>query len=109
MMPVQIYADVPLFDVEWFLPCCSINDAPRFPYRDYYQSPDMDNEPLACGWCVPVERCYSFEPFIEGMTEEEKSYILGVQANLWTEYIETQEHLEYMLLPRMTALSEVQW
>ena len=43
------------------------------------------------------------------MTEEEKSHILGVQANLWTEYIATQEHLEYMLLPRMAALSEVQW
>lgn len=78
-------------------------------YFDYYQSPDKDNEPLACGWCVPVERCYSFEPFIEGMTEEEKNHILGVQANLWTEYIATREHLEYMLLPRMAALSEVQW
>ena len=43
------------------------------------------------------------------MTEEEKSHILGVQANLWTEYIATDEHLEYMLLPRMSALSEIQW
>jgi hexosaminidase len=78
-------------------------------YFDYYQSPDKENEPIACGWSVPVEKCYSFEPFTENMNEEEKSHILGVQANLWTEYIATQEHLEYMLLPRMAALSEVQW
>ena len=43
------------------------------------------------------------------MTDQEKSHILGVQANLWTEYIASTEHLEYMLLPRLAALSEVQW
>ena len=43
------------------------------------------------------------------MSEEEKSHIIGVQANLWTEYITTDSHLEYMLLPRLAALSEVQW
>ena len=43
------------------------------------------------------------------MTDEEKSHILGIQANLWTEYISENWHLEYMLLPRMSALSEVQW
>ncbi len=78
-------------------------------YLDYYQSRDTENEPLAIGGYIPVEKCYSYEPFVEGMTEEEKSHILGVQANLWTEYIATNEHLEYMLLPRMAALSEVQW
>ena len=80
-----------------------------FFYLDYYQSLDKENEPLAIGGYLPVEKCYSFEPCAEGMTDEEKAHIIGVQANLWTEYIATEEHLQYMLLPRMTALSEVQW
>jgi len=81
----------------------------QYLYIDYYQSKDQANEPLAIGGYIPVERCYSFEPFTENMTEEEKAHIIGVQANLWTEYICTQDHLEYMLLPRLSALSEVQW
>ena len=56
-----------------------------------------------------MEKCYSFEPFTPEMTDDEKGHILGVQANLWTEYIKTPDHLEYMLLPRAAALSEVQW
>ena len=80
-----------------------------FFYLDYYQSLDTDKEPLSIGGYLPVETCYSYEPYAEDMTEEEKAHILGVQANLWTEYIATNEHLEYMLLPRMAALSEVQW
>ncbi len=89
------------------------NDAIMTPnthyYLDYYQTLDKENEPLAIGGYIPVEKCYSYEPYAEGMTDEEKSHIIGVQANLWTEYIATNEHLEYMLLPRMAALSEVQW
>ena len=80
-----------------------------FFYLDYYQSEDKENEPLAIGGYLPVEKCYSYEPYAEGMTAEEQAHILGVQANLWTEYIATDEQLEYMLLPRMAALSEVQW
>ncbi len=80
-----------------------------FFYLDYYQSEDTDNEPLGIGGYLSYDNCYSYEPFAEEMTEEEKAHILGVQANLWTEYIATNEHLEYMLLPRMAALSEVQW
>ena len=80
-----------------------------FYYLDYYQSLDKENEPLAIGGYLPVEKCYSYEPFTAGMTEEEKGRVLGVQANLWTEYIATADHLHYMLLPRMAALSEVQW
>ena len=80
-----------------------------FFYLDYYQSLDKENEPLAIGGYLPVEKCYSYEPTVEGMTEEEKAHILGVQANLWTEYIETADHLPYMLLPRLAALAEVQW
>ena len=80
-----------------------------FFYLDYYQSLDKENEPLAIGGYVPVEKCYSYEPFFDWMSEQEKARIIGVQANLWTEYIETADHLYYMLLPRMAALSEVQW
>ena len=80
-----------------------------FFYLDYYQSLDKENEPLAIGGYLPLEKCYSYEPTTPDMTEEEKAHILGVQANLWTEYIATPDHLHYMLLPRMAALSEVQW
>ena len=80
-----------------------------FYYLDYYQSLDQKNEPLAIGGYLPVEKCYSYEPFTASMTAEEKARVLGVQANLWTEYIATADHLHYMLLPRMAALSEVQW
>ena len=78
-------------------------------YLDYYQSKDKSEEPLAIGGYIPVELVYSFEPFTEEMTDQEKSHILGIQANLWTEYITTDSYLEYMLLPRMSALSEIQW
>lgn len=77
-------------------------------YFDYYQSKDTDNEPFAIGGYLPLERVYSYEP-LDGITTGAEDHIIGVQANLWTEYIATPEHLEYMLLPRMCALSEVQW
>ena len=80
-----------------------------FFYFDFYQSLDKDSEPLAIGGYLPVEKCYSFEPCTPDMTEKEKAHIIGVQANLWTEYISTPDHLHYMLLPRLAALSEVQW
>ena len=79
-----------------------------FLYFDYYQSKDQDNEPLAIGGYLPLEKVYSYEPF-DGIKSGAENHIIGVQANLWTEYIATPEHLEYMLLPRMCALSEVQW
>ena len=81
----------------------------QYLYLDYYQSKEQDKEPLAIGGYVPVQKCYSFEPFTDEMTPEQKGHILGVQANLWTEYIGDQDYLEYMLLPRLSALSEVQW
>ena len=79
-----------------------------FMYFDYYQSEERDKEPFGIGGFLPVEDVYAYEPF-EGLEESAQSHILGVQANLWTEYIATPEHLEYMLLPRMCALSEIQW
>jgi hexosaminidase len=78
-------------------------------YLDYYQSKDIANEPFGIGGYLPIERCYSYEPYPAGMTDEEKSHIIGVQANVWTEYISTEDHVFYMLLPRLAALSEVQW
>lgn len=80
-----------------------------FYYFDFYPTEDKENEPLAIGGYIPVEKCYSYEPFTKETTPEEQKHILGIQANLWTEYITTDDHLEYMLLPRMAALSEVQW
>lgn len=78
-------------------------------YFDYYQSQDIENEPFSIGGFIPVERVYSLEPIPDGLTDLEKKQILGVQANVWTEYIKSFSHVEYMILPRMTALSEVQW
>lgn len=77
-------------------------------YFDYYQSQNLDKEPLAIGGDLPIEKVYGYEPF-EGMDASQQKHILGVQANLWTEYIATPSHLEYMMLPRMLALSEIQW
>jgi len=79
-----------------------------FLYFDYYQSWERDKEPFGIGGYLPIEKVYSYEPY-DGLTPGLEGHILGVQANLWTEYIATEEHLEYMLLPRMCALSEVQW
>ena len=78
-------------------------------YFDYYQTIYTDDEPLAIGGYVPVEKVYSFEPMHESLTPEEQKHIIGVQANLWTEYVPTYSHVEYMELPRMAALCEVQW
>ena len=78
-------------------------------YFDYYQAKDKDQEPMAIGGYVPLEKVYSFNPVPEGLTKEEEKYIIGTQANLWTEYIPTFKQVEYMVLPRMAALSEVQW
>jgi len=77
-------------------------------YFDFYQSEATDKEPLAIGGYTPLEKVYGYEPF-DGIKPGAEDHILGVQANLWTEYIATEKHLEYMLLPRMCALSEVQW
>lgn len=78
-------------------------------YFDYYQSDDMSREPLAIGGFVPVARVYGFEPLSAGMSDAQKSLVMGPQANLWTEYVPDFSHLQYMELPRMAALAEVQW
>lgn len=78
-------------------------------YFDYFQSEDTKNEPYdAIGGYIPVEKVYSFDP-VEGLDEIQQKYVLGVQANVWTEYMTSPEQVEYMVLPRMAALAEVQW
>ncbi|EKC52778.1 beta-hexosaminidase precursor, partial [human gut metagenome] len=78
-------------------------------YLDYCQASDPENEPLNIGGYVPIEKLYSYEPVPDSLATDYAKHIIGVQANLWTEYIPTNEQLEYMLLPRVAALSEVQW
>lgn len=79
-------------------------------YFDHYQSEDYTQEPEAFhGPAVPLEKVYAFEPIPPELTAEERRRIRGVQGNLWTEYISTPEHAEYMLLPRLCALAEVSW
>lgn len=78
-------------------------------YFDYYQSPDKANEPLAIGGYLPLETVYSYEPMPKELTADEARHIIGVQANIWTEYMPTFKQMQYMALPRLAALSEVQW
>lgn len=77
-------------------------------YFDHYQA-DREKEPLAIGGFTTVEKIYGYEPVPEVLTPEEAKYIKGAQANLWSEYIPTTEYAEYMLFPRVLALSEVNW
>ncbi|MCB9163809.1 MAG: beta-N-acetylhexosaminidase [Flavobacteriales bacterium] len=77
-------------------------------YFDHYQG-DPANEPLAFGGYTTLQKVYSYEPIPTELNAEEAKYILGAQGNLWTEYILTPEHAEYMALPRMLALAEVLW
>lgn len=77
-------------------------------YLDYYQAP-AEHEPRAIGGFVSLEKVYSYNPTPSVLTEEQKRHILGVQANLWTEYVETPQHMEYMYFPRALALAEIAW
>ena len=78
-------------------------------YFDYYQSEDIASEPMCIGGYLPVERVYEFQPLPEELTPEQQKHIIGVQANIWTEYIAHFWHVQYMALPRMEALTEIQW
>jgi hexosaminidase len=77
-------------------------------YFDYYQGVQQ-LEPLAFGGYTPLSKVYSFNPTPDKLTPSEKRFIVGAQANLWTEYIPTFEQVEYMLFPRIAAASEVFW
>ncbi len=77
-------------------------------YFDYYQS-DKPGEPLAIGGFIPLKKVYAFNPIPTELDASEAKHILGAQANLWTEYIDSEEKVEYMIFPRILALSEVTW
>ena len=77
-------------------------------YFDYGQG-DPAYEPLNIGSYVPLEKVYGWNPVPKELSPEESKYIIGGQANLWTEYIKTPSQVEYMVFPRMVALSEVLW
>ena len=77
-------------------------------YFDYYQG-NPDNEPVAFNAFLPLEKVYEFRPTIDSMSVEQKKHVLGGQANLWSEYVTTESHSEYMLFPRLFALSETLW
>lgn len=78
-------------------------------YFDYYQSKKVEDEPLAIGGYLPIEKTYNYEPMPKELTKEEQQYIKGVQANLWTEYIPVFSQVQNMVLPRLGAVAEVQW
>jgi hexosaminidase len=77
-------------------------------YFDHYQGRE-EFEPLAIGGYSPLSKVYSYEPVPDELNREEGKHILGAQGNVWTEYIPTPEHAQYMTLPRMAALAEVVW
>lgn len=77
-------------------------------YFDSYQA-DPRTQPFAIGGFTPYLKVYSYDPIPAELTSAEARHILGAQANLWTEYIRTTEHAEYMIFPRLLALSEVVW
>ena len=77
-------------------------------YLDYYQANPLF-QPKAIGGLVTLEKAYSFDPVPDSVPDEVAAMVMGGQCNLWTEYINTPSHAEYMLLPRMLAISECLW
>ncbi len=77
-------------------------------YLDYYQS-DRRYEPLANGWTTTFMRTYGYDPLPRVLSEKEQQRIIGVQGNLWTEYVPTPSHAEYMIFPRLLSLAEIAW
>ncbi len=78
-------------------------------YFDYYQSQDRETEPFAIGGYLPLDTVYAYEPVPEQLRAGDAARIIGTQANVWTEYMKTPEHVEYMVFPRMFALAEIAW
>ena len=78
-------------------------------YFDYYQTSNTWNEPTAFGGCNTLKKVYEFEPVAADLPADKRHHILGVQANVWTEYITCEPQIQYQVLPRMAALAEVQW
>ncbi len=81
----------------------------KYCYLDYYQSTNQAAEPLAIGGFLPLPQVYALEPIPEGLDAKFRDHILGAQGNLWTEYVPSLKHAEYMAFPRLCALAEVAW
>lgn len=79
-----------------------------YSYFDYYQG-DQDLEPQAFGASLPLSKVYQFDPHEGAEVATQKGHVMGGQANLWSEYVSTESHSEYMLFPRLTAMSEALW
>lgn len=78
-------------------------------YFDYYQAKDRTREPLAIGGFLPLEQVYTWEPMPQALEPEFQKHILGVQGQLWSEYLPGPKAVEFMAFPRLTALAEVAW
>jgi hexosaminidase len=77
-------------------------------YFDHYQA-GPEGEPLAIGGFTTLQDVYAYEPVPKELSEDKAHHVLGAQANVWTEYMKTSDHVEYMVFPRMLALSETVW
>ena len=80
----------------------------HYAYFDFYQGPP-DSEPLAIGGYLPLEKVYEFEPIPRELEGDAARFVIGAQANVWTEYMKSDSHAEYMIFPRLLAMSEVVW
>jgi hexosaminidase len=78
-------------------------------YFDHYQSTNHAGEPHSIGGYLPLSEVYAYEPMPTNLPPALQFHILGPQANLWTEYIPNFNHVEYMVFPRLSAMSEVGW
>lgn len=77
-------------------------------YLNFYQG-EPESEPTAIGGYLPLKKVYNYDPISRAFSIEQQKYVIGAQANLWTEYINNWELAEYMLFPRLCALAEVVW
>lgn len=80
----------------------------QYSYFDYYQAEDKSKEPFAIGGYVPVSKVYSYDPY-DSLEGDARNSVIGVQANLWREYIKDMSHVEYMVMPRIAAMAENGW
>jgi len=81
----------------------------KYSYFDHYQSTNHTTEPHAIGGYLPLSQVYAFEPLPPKLPPQFAGHILGGQANLWTEYVPNFRHVQYMVFPRLCALSEALW
>ncbi len=81
----------------------------EFCYLDFYQSQEKEKEPLAIGGLLTLEKAYSYDPVSPELAADKRHFVMGLQGNIWTEYIKTSKDVEYMAYPRACAIAEVGW